>query len=73
MNSAFERLVQERCDLEIKLHRLSEFLEACSDEFNRALNGVSEQHYSLLEEQERCMFEYLKILEERIKLFRMEH
>lgn len=73
MNDAFERLVQERCDLEIKLHRLSEFLEVCSDEFDRALNGVSEQHYSLLEKQERCMLEYLKILEERIKLFRVEH
>lgn len=73
MNDVFERLVQERCDLEIKLHRLPEFIEVCSDEFNRALNGVDEQQYSLLEEQESCMLEYLKVLEERIKLFRVEH
>lgn len=73
MNDAFERLLQERCDLEIKLHRLSEFLETCSNEFDRVLNDVSEQHYSLLEKQESCMLEYLKVLEERIKLFRVEH
>lgn len=73
MNDVFERLVQERCDLEIKLHRLSEFIEVCSDGFNRALNGVDEQQYSLLEKQESCMLEYLKVLEERIKLFRVEH
>lgn len=73
MNDVFERLMQERCDLEIKLHRLSKFIEMCSDEFSRGLNGVSEQEYSLLEEQKRCMLEYLKVLEKRIKLFRVEH
>lgn len=71
MNDVFERLVQERCDLEIKLYKLSSFLEACSDEFDRALHGVDEQQYRLLEKQERYMLEYLKVLEERIKLFRV--
>ena len=73
MSDVFERLLQERCDLETKLYKLSQFIVECSDEFTRAFNDVSDQHYSLLEKQESCMLEYLKVLEERIKLFRMEH
>lgn len=73
MNDVFERLMQERCDLEIKLYRLSRFIEMCSDEFGRGLAGVSEQEYSLLEEQKSHMLEYLNVLEKRIKLWKVEH
>lgn len=73
MSDMFVELLQERWELETKLYKLSHLIEEYSDEFTRAFNDVSDQHYSLLEKQESCMLEYLKILEERIKLFRVEH
>ena len=73
MSDVFERLLQERCDLEIKVHRLSKFIEDCSDVCDRAFKGVSDQQYVLLQEQEQCMRAYLGVLEKRIKLWKSEY
>ena len=66
MSDVFERLLQERCNLGIKIHRLEEYLFDYEDD-------ISDASYELLRNQLSIMLKYLEILEKRIKLWKEEH
>lgn len=73
MSDVFERLLQERCDLEIKIYRLDKFLFEHEDEYDRSIDDISDASYELLRNQLSIMRKYLEILEKRIKLWKEEH
>lgn len=73
MSDVFERLLQERCDLEIKIYRLDKFLFEHEDEYDRSIDDISDASYELLRNQLSIMRKYLEILEKCIKLWKEEH
>lgn len=70
MDNVFERLLQERCDLEIKIYHLDKFLFEHEDEYDRSIDDISDASYDLLKSQLSIMREYLEVLEKRIKLWK---
>ena len=73
MSAEFERLLQEHCDLSIKIHRLEEFLLDYEYKYDRVIYNISDASYELLRKQLSIMLKYLEILEKRIKLWKEEH